>query len=127
MNLRSPTLALAAACAAACGADDDAPDAGACACPAAEPPLAGRIVQRSRVIPISAMEGSQRGGGIGTSPCLAGEVVLGGGCLLNELPTALMTLAESGFIDNGVRCIWMSTSTQAHTGTATAICLTPPP
>lgn len=112
---------------AACSDDGGQADAAGCTCPAAEPPLAGRIVQRSRLVTITAADGAGRHGfGQNGSPCLAGETLLSGGCLLNELPSDELMLFESGYIDNAIRCGWISRSILAHTGTATAVCLSPP-
>lgn len=108
--------------------DDSPPDADAavCDCPAAEPPLAGRIVASERV---SANIIPGNGGGTGIQ-CPEGATLLGGSCRL-EVSDRLVTLMEAG-ADRSVppvvswRCEWSSSSTMARIGYAEAICLMPP-
>lgn len=106
---------------------DDSPsdaDAATCDCPAAEPPLAGRIVSvRGTGGPINA-------GGIGGASvnCPPGATILGGSC---EVTTddANVLLSSSNFARTGSHqfiCKWSAlNATVANTGIAEAICLVP--
>jgi hypothetical protein len=113
-------IALVVAC------SDDSPtdaDAAVCDCPAAEPPLTGRIVAVRQSNPI--VPGS--GGGAAVA-CPAGSTILGGACEV-ETPDARVLLMESRFFRTGnpqYVCQWSALdATAANTGTAEAICLTP--
>lgn len=108
---------------------DDSPpdvDAAVCDCPAAEPPLSGRIVAvRSNGNPIAA--GSSGGA---AAACPVGATVLGGACeVMNDDSNIL--LSESRFDRTGGAqyvCKWSAlNATVANTGFAEAICLLPPP
>lgn len=107
---------------------DDSPhdaDAAVCDCPAAEAPLAGRIVERTVDITIAA-----NGGGAGGAACPGGATLLGGGCTVEVPGTAPGTLTqfESGPRNAGgpiYACQWSSTLQSPSTGRATAICLLP--
>lgn len=109
---------------------DDSPgdaDAAACECPAAEPPLAGRIVSvRSAPNPINPGSG---GGQIASCP--TGATLLGGACeLTTDDPRVLLTssrILRSGGAE-GYVCNWSALeATVANTCTAEAICLIPAP
>lgn len=113
-------IALIVAC------SDDSPsdaDAAVCDCPAAEPPLAGRIVAVRQSSPITA--GSS---GIAGVACPAGATILGGACEV-ETPDDNILLKESRFLRTGnpqYICRWSALdATASNTGTAEAICLTP--
>lgn len=113
-------VALVVAC------SDDSPtdaDAAVCDCPAAEPPLAGRIVS------VRASEAIAPGGAGGAGvACPAGSTILGGACEI-QTPDAKILLRESRINRTGTPqyvCLWNSEgATVANTGTAEAICLTP--
>jgi len=119
--------AFAAALILACS--DDSPgdaDAAVCDCPAAEPPLEGRIT--SVPAPVTVPAGSQGGN---SASCPAGGKLLGGGCRnLSGDPRAVL-------IDSGPRrnvptdevffCRWVSTSPDVQNVQAEAICLVPAP
>lgn len=106
---------------------DDAPsdaDAAVCDCPAAEPPLTGRIVTMSRDIAITA--GTADGG---SASCPAGATVLGGGCGLmipdDRIVLSVAKPARSGDTQ-GYVCTWSGLQATANnTGTVEAICLVP--
>lgn len=105
---------------------DDAPgdaDAAVCDCPAAEPPLSGRIMARTASVALPA----NTGGG-GEAVCNQGETILGGGCRLMS-PDGRITLSESGILRQaglaGFRCAFSSASPIANTGLVEAICLVP--
>lgn len=118
--------ALGAALIVACS--DDSPhdaDAAVCDCPAAEPPLAGRIVSmKSSPVTIAPNGAGQAGAG-----CPAGATILGGGCGLSTADTGLSLIVAE--INRGTPtnpaylCAWVSTSPTERTGTAEAICLVP--
>lgn len=131
MNTRSWLAALAAGAiigvVAVVACSDDAPgnaDAATCDCPAAEPPLPGRIVSRTAT-------GNIAPGSVGAASvqCPAGGVILGGGCsLLNaDSRTVLQEskVLRSGGGAAGFVCTWYSGAAAADTGTAEAICLMP--
>lgn len=106
---------------------DDSPgnaDAATCDCPAAEPPLAGRIVRVTATAEIAP-------NGFGTQgvSCAAGSTLLGGSCrLMDGNGNGNVYLNEAGIINlggQGYQCEWHSMSLIAATGIATAICLMP--
>lgn len=104
---------------------DDSPhdaDAASCDCPAAEAPLAGRIVERTDTIIISA-----NGQGSGTAICPAGSTVLGGGCTVEASGAGVgnTALFDSGPRSGGYTCGWLSTVPNPSTAKATAFCLVP--
>ncbi len=112
----------------ACGDDSpgdvDAADA-SCNCPAAEPPLAGRITRvRS--------DNNLSPGGTGLSGvfCPSGAIVLGGACEVAVSDTNVVLLS-SRIVPGaapGYRCDWSTVNaTMARTGTAEVVCLTPAP
>ena len=117
-------VVMGAALVVACS--DDSPtdaDAAVCDCPAAEPPLAGRIVHVRLTEVLTA-----GGGGIAGANCPAGSIIIGGACEV-QAPDAKILLMESRFVgDRQLGCRW---STEAATvdnmGTAVAICLIPAP
>jgi hypothetical protein len=117
--------AFAAALVIACS--DDSPsdaDAAVCDCPAAEPPLQGRItvVVAPVTIPANAAAGT-------AAQCPQGATLLGGGCRLPNDDAAVL-LSEGGPLRTvptqpGYDCYWVSTSATARMGEAEAICLMP--
>jgi len=125
----APIALAAAALLAACAGDAPAldgaaGDAAGCSCPAAEPPLAGRIVTRTQTVTIAAMGTAVAAGG-----CPSGATLLGGGCRL-ESPDDIRLLQagpERSVPDQpGYLCQWLSFSATAGTVTGEAICLLPP-
>lgn len=106
---------------------DDSPgdvDAAVCDCPAAEPPLAGRITAVTDTNPITA-------GLTGATSvlCPVGATVLGGACdVMTDDP--LIQVQESAFVrgaqQQGYRCNWSALdATVNNTGKVEAICLVP--
>lgn len=113
-------VALIVACSDDAPRDVDA--AAACDCPAAEPPLAGRIthVRADNIL-------NPGGGGVANVFCPAGAIVLGGACEVLVTDTNVVLL-DSRFEGGGYRCDWSTiNATVARTGTAEAVCLTPAP
>lgn len=115
-------IALIVAC------SDDSPsdaDAAVCDCPAAEPPLTGRIVSVRQSGPITI-----GGSGQAEATCPDGALVLGGGCEV-EVPDPTILLRETRIIRGGTerfRCLYSAdAATTANNVTAEAICLTPAP
>ncbi len=123
-----PTLAGAIAGATlviACS--DDSPgdaDAAVCDCPAAEAPIAGRVMSVSATGAI----GANSAGGQ-TAQCPTGAILLGGGCRLDQGiddPQVLIYVASpSTALPDSFSCSWISTSSQTRTGVAEARCLVP--
>jgi len=114
-------IALIVACGDDTPGDVDAADA-ACNCPAAEPPLAGRIthVRGDNTL-------SPGGGGVASVFCPAGAIVLGGACEVLVTDTNVVLL-DSRFEGGGYRCDWSTVNaTMPRTGTAEVVCLTPAP
>lgn len=108
-----------------CG--DDSPgnaDAAACDCPAAEPPLAGRImvVDQTQTIP-----GNSRGGQ-GTG-CPEGALRLSGSCTTPDInPLRDITLEQSGFYlgeDRGWHCEFKNNEATPVTIKVSVVCLVP--
>jgi len=137
--MRSPLLVLAGAALGvtlvwACGDDappvDAAVDAAAvCDCPAAEPPLAGRIV-----ISTGSMVTLPANGTVATgNGCPVPEATLiGGSCYVHSGDgdaLANVTLSRSGVesaTDTAWTCTWHSTNPTDLTVSARAVCLLPP-
>jgi len=117
--------ALACVLILSCGNDSPgSADAATCDCPAAEPPLSGRIVRVTETVALAA----QDIGGTGAS-CAAGATLLGGGCALQTLDdrvTVSYTSPDVGGAESWT-CSWNNPTTDANTGIATAICLMPAP
>ena len=106
---------------------DDSPsdaDAAVCDCPAAEPPLAGRIT----VVQQQAAINPGTGGGTG-AVCPAGATVLGGGCGMMTPDDRVVLLEATPERTGGLSgyvCSWSAhDAVSANTGTAEAICLVP--
>ncbi len=115
----------------ACG--DDMP-AGAdasshCDCPAAEPPLAGRIVRRAVSFDVGANEEKQV-----VQRCSDDETILSGSCsTLEPQGGGSINLRQSGFSSQGDPettavwvCTWENNDPNPNTVTATVVCLVPP-
>lgn len=117
-------IALVVACGDDSPGDVDAADA-ACNCPAAEPPLAGRITR------VRADNNLSAGGTGGASAfCPTGATALGGSCEVATTDTNVVLLS-SRFVPGtapGYRCDWSTVNaTMARTGTAEVVCLAPAP
>jgi hypothetical protein len=109
----------------ACGDDspEDVDAHAACDCPAAEPPLAGRIIQRSGDSEVEGMGGESVGAG-----CETGETLLSGSCTVPDLPdVALVFSGIANGSSNAWACGWRNNGATPVTITATAICLQPAP
>ena len=107
---------------------DDSPgdaDAAVCDCPAAEPPLAGRIISvRSEPNPINP-------GSVGAqiANCPVGAILLGGACEVTNIDANVLVMQSR--IERGTNtayaCWWSAiNATVANTGVAEAVCLIPP-
>jgi hypothetical protein len=127
--MRTPLVYLAAGAVLGIGivvaCSDDAPsdaDAAVCDCPAAEPPLAGRVVLHttSRALAPQSNEG-------GIRACDAGGTILTGGCRY-ELGSQQITLTESGFDDTGMgwQCRWNNPTDTPSQAFVQVACLYPP-
>lgn len=108
-----------------CG--DDSPgkaDAAACDCPAAEPPLAGRIsvVDQTQSIP-----GNSRGGQ--SAECPVEALRLTGSCTTRDInPLRDITLEQSGFYSGdqrGWNCFFKNNEATPVTIKASVVCLIP--
>ncbi len=107
-----------------CG--DDSPgnaDAAACDCPAAEAPIAGRLVRVSDTQVINPGSTSAEGAG-----CPEGGLLISGMCTNDPITSgADLTLQQSGASDNlqSWTCWFKNNSLSPVTVKATAICLMP--
>lgn len=123
MSIIHVAASIALVCLAACADDAPAGVDAACSCPAAEPPLAGRIVtvRDQRDIP-----GNQIG--IAGPACPTGATVLGGGCRLMDSNRGIY-VREDGPADGGPAwlCVWDSSTPAPAVGIAEVICLVPAP
>ncbi len=96
-----------------------------CDCPAAEPPLAGRIViEPQTTSPIPAQSSASAG-----NACPLGATLLSGSCRIQGAGHDQITLSQSG-VDvagqtQGWDCNWYNPTTTAATGTVQVICLIP--
>jgi hypothetical protein len=105
---------------------DDSPadaDAAVCDCPAAEPPLNGRIVFVRASNPIQPGTGGFQG-----ASCPVGATILGGACEVMNPDRAIQV--SSSRVDRTAShayvCEWSARDAAvANTGTAEAICLVP--
>jgi|JI10StandDraft_1071094.scaffolds.fasta_scaffold218970_1 hypothetical protein len=105
---------------------DDSPgdaDAAVCDCPAAEPPLAGRIVSFTASNAIAA--GSV---GVASVGCPVGGTVLGGACdVMTDDPN--IQVQETQYLrgsQDGYLCRWSAlNATVNNTGTVEVTCLVP--
>lgn len=102
----------------------DAQDAAVCDCPAAEPPLQGRIVPVVVPDTVPPMDIA-----IATAQCQDGGILLGGGCREVGLDGRIVIRSAGPMrIDPnrpGFHCSWLSTSPAAINVEAEAICLMP--
>lgn len=103
---------------------DDSPpaaDAAVCDCPAAEPPLAGRIVTVTN--PVTVLANSGGGQSVG---CPSGGTLLGGGC--TRTSGAELIVAQSGPVPagGGWSCVWRNNIANDAMAIVHAICLVPP-
>lgn len=105
---------------------DDSPgkvDAGACDCPAAEPPIAGRvvIVDTTRVAAANSLEGTE-------AVCPQGARLLSGSCTTATVnPFRDVTLQQSGFYttEQSWTCKFKNNEATPVTIKASVICLMP--
>jgi hypothetical protein len=110
-----------------CGHSPQTADAAdVCNCPAAEPPLDGRIVTANAGSTVPAQDLTTI-----VARCPTGAtIVLGGSCRLATTQRGV-NLQESGIHTPsdgaGWDCIWDNTTGSQVSGTATAICLKPAP
>jgi hypothetical protein len=105
----------------------DAADGGTCTCPAAEPPLAGRIVQVEEMTTIPAND--EAGGG---AACPSGAIMLSGGCANLLGQTSQILVEESlpgpeGSSIQGWNCRWRNPSNTPIQVRGIARCLKPTP
>jgi hypothetical protein len=104
----------------------DAADGGRCDCPAAEPPLANRIVRITgsarEVLPVA------RGGA--STACAPGAIALGGSCTLAAgADLSQIRLIEAGHPADGPNawnCEWFNSGNAAVTAVAAVNCYIPP-
>ena len=108
-----------------CGDDSpkhvDAGDAGACSCPAAEPPIASRIMEvvGVRDVPANSMQQSH---GVGCPP---DAIVLTGGCDGGEGQVPDIILEQSAPGTGGWHCSWRNPSNAIIPVRAIVHCLMP--
>jgi hypothetical protein len=103
---------------AACSGDDTAVDAASCTCPAAEPPLAGRIIRvEDRRTSSTAVDAFAQ--------CPAESILLGGGCYLEGPEELLMQYAGWTSLPTTYACEWDNPQLTEHTAVAWATCLLP--
>jgi hypothetical protein len=123
--------ALAVAGMLACSDDapgdaDAATDAGRCECPAAEPPLANRIV-RVTGTPVEVLAVTAGGN---TKACPVGAIALGGSCTVADRSSLLeMRLIEAGHPSDGSQawsCEWFNSSNAPVMVIASVNCYLPP-
>jgi hypothetical protein len=101
--------------------DDSPPDVdagGTCECPDAEAPLADRLVRRTQMETIAAMDE----GGL-SADCADFEIVINGSCSSG----GTMLLQDSGSVDGTFwGCSYRNDDVNPHDATATVLCLQPP-
>ena len=114
----------------ACGEDsptpaDATPDATTCECPAAEKPIAGRIVVIKNDVTIPAMDNAGE-----SAPCLlagSGSILLSGSCDVPSNSTTV-TLTRAGFGEtspNDWTCEWTNSGVAPVAAQVLAKCLVP--
>jgi len=106
-----------------CG--DDSPhraDAAVCDCPAAEPPLADRIVQVERPATVLALDV-----GAGGAVCPPGAIALGGGCAaaVGTVPQIILEQSLPG--TTTWDCVWRNPTNAPIEVRAIVRCLKPAP
>jgi hypothetical protein len=99
----------------------DAGDAGSCNCPAAEPPIASRIVERVAVLDVPA-NSMQQSNAVGCPP---DAVVLTGGCDGGEGQVPNIILEQSAPGTGGWHCSWRNPSNASISVRAIVHCLMP--
>ena len=130
------SAATAAVLVIACGDDspthvdaaiDSRADAAACDCPAAEPPLAGRIMR------VRGLDGplGPSGGGASLATCPTGAILLSGWCdIVNDPGTPpqarITTIGASPTTPNTWLCVWENSAFGSAVVHAEAVCLLPP-
>jgi hypothetical protein len=100
----------------------DAADMTTCDCPAAEPPIAGRIVQVEQMKTIPALDEGAEG-----VRCPAGAIALSGGCANLEGQTSQILVEEALPGDTSWDCIWRNPSNAPIQVRVIARCLKPTP
>jgi hypothetical protein len=111
-----------------CGQGPSTADAAdTCNCPAAEPPLTGRVVQVTAKASILAGFSQSA-----VSVCPAGATVLAGGCRLDALNPDVILVDDGPLTPNdgtsiGWYCGWKNPTADTVNVTGFAICLTPAP
>lgn len=109
--------------------NDDSPprvDAANCDCPAAEPPLAGRITtirETGRVQPPNPP--AEDGRESVAASCPQGATLLSGGCAATGGPLVLLEMSYPTADDRTWICVWRNTDTIPITTTAIVKCLVP--
>ena len=96
-------------------------DAATCDCPAAEPPLAARLVRPSSTQTLAANQVLPAG-----VNCPQGSLLISGSCTTADInPTRSVTLEQAGVYDNenGWTCFFKNNEATPVTVKATAICL----
>lgn len=105
---------------------DDSPphaDAATCDCPAAEAPIAGRVMLVTATTPVSATSSA-----VGGAACPAGATLLTGGCGQDGTDIDNMLVYKSQPMDDGSErwaCGWHNERATEVTGKAYARCLMP--
>jgi hypothetical protein len=111
-----------------CGDNGPAPvhaaDAGTCDCPAAEPPLAGRILNSQMQFTLLPNSPQQRHG-LGCPGGPVSGTVISGGCTAMLGTNIDVILEESYPDDQGWNCIWNNTSNTEVTVKVVVRCLMP--
>jgi hypothetical protein len=103
----------------------DAADAATCNCPAAEPPIADRIVEAvaKGTIPANSMH---NGVGAACPSSALTPVVINGSCVAGSPIGRYLALETSESGPNDWDCIWTNTSNADITVTVKVHCLMPP-
>jgi hypothetical protein len=99
-------------------------DADTCDCPAAEPPIAARIVRINQTAVVNSGSNAFHG-----AACPQGSLLISGSCTNETSSGPDLTLQQSGVYDNGQgwNCWFKNNSVSPVTIKVTAICLTPGP
>ena len=114
-------LLLSITASAACSDDAPAVDASVgCDCPAAEPPLDGRIITETGNGRVFVNSLSFMG-----ESCDEG-VLISGGCRLNvQAPEVVLSESGEGDVGEGWTCAWWNPTDTEYTGSVTIRCLVP--
>jgi hypothetical protein len=105
----------------------DAADGGTCNCPAAEPPIASRIVEARKDFTLPA--NSSRNSGSVVCPGAGPYVVINGGCTANINDSVMLMQSfpdGPGATSTGWTCAWNNLTNADVMVTAIVHCLTPP-